>query len=456
MRNTLKRTAALYAFLILFLAGVGFLLFSLWQNGAVWSANKANQHIYKNGATVTAGAIFDRNGAVLAKTENGRRIYNDSAAVRKATLHVVGDDAGRISTGTQYLYRDKLSGYSLVEGIYGILHDEDNESHITLNIDSEACRVAYKAFGDSNGTVAVYNYRTGELLCSVSKPTFDVTDIPSDLTTNKAYDGVFLDKAVSGVYTPGSVMKIITAVSALQNIPGVEGQSFDCDEVYECDDGEVICNDEHGTVDFEEAFNQSCNFAFADITLQLGAKKLLATANALGFNKQLYCGDVRLKKSTFAPDTKNKSELGWAGIGQSTTLLNPTHLLAIVGAVANGGTGLAPNRIMEYATFFGNYAPSAETLVTLDPAVAQKVSRLMRSNVVNKYGEDHFPNLEFCAKTGTAQLDDADSHSWLAGFSARADLPLAVVCIVENGGWGSGKASTVGNEVMQYFLENYT
>ena len=81
---------------------------------------------------------------------------------------------------------------------------------------------------------------------------------------------------------------------------------------------------------------------------------------------------------------------------------------------------------------------------------------LMRSDVINRYGENKFPDLEFCAKTGTAQLDNADSHSWLAGFSARADLPLAVVSIAENGGFASGPATTVTNEVMQYFLDVYT
>ena len=67
-----------------------------------------------------------------------------------------------------------------------------------------------------------------------------------------------------------------------------------------------------------------------------------------------------------------------------------------------------------------------------------------------------FENLQMCGKTGTAQVDGAKSHSWFAGYSQRSDLPLAVVCIVEHGGYGSGIASTVTNKVMQYFLKDYT
>ena len=59
-----------------------------------------------------------------------------------------------------------------------------------------------------------------------------------------------------------------------------------------------------------------------------------------------------------------------------------------------------------------------------------------------------------CGKTGTAQVDGAKSHSWFAGYSQREDLPLAVICIAENGGYGSGIASDVSNKVMQYFLAN--
>ena len=82
--------------------------------------------------------------------------------------------------------------------------------------------MAYNAFGENNGAIAVYNYKTGELLFSVSKPAYDVNDVPSDLLNSEYYDGVFLDKTISGIYTPGSVMKIVTAVSALQNIPDIE------------------------------------------------------------------------------------------------------------------------------------------------------------------------------------------------------------------------------------------
>lgn len=452
MRITAKRAAIIYVLIIAFIVGTGIFVVSLVLNGADWASNKANRHIYSNGQITNAGTIYDCNGVVLAESSDNERVFAESAQVRRSVLHVVGDTAGYISTGTHYLYRDTLSGYSRIEGIYS-LKQNGTGTDITLNIDSEANRIALKAFGDYNGTVAVYNYKTGKLVCSVSKPTYDVENKPDDLLTNEKYDGVFLDKAISGVYTPGSIMKIITAACAIENIPDIYSKTFECTGSYETGDGKVICNGVHGKVDFQKAMNESCNCAFAEISIELGAEKLKATAESMGFNKRLYAKEIRLTKSTFSPDTQSKSELGWAGIGQSTTLVNPMHFLSVMGAIANGGTGYAPDRIRSMGTVSELVGRTPETIVKINSDTAAKLDKLLRSNVKDKYGDGKFPNLQMCGKTGTAQIDGEKSHSWFVGYSQREDLPLAVVCIVENGGYGSGMASSVSNKVLQYFLD---
>lgn len=455
MRITARRAAVIYALILAFLAGVGIFVVSLVLNGSEWASHKANRHIYASGTIVNAGTIYDINGVELAKSSDNERIFAGSEAVRKSVLHVVGDTAGYISTGTHYLYRDVLSGYSKIEGIYN-LKQSGTGTDITLNIDSEANKIAYKALGDYNGAVAVYNYKTGQLLCSVSKPTYDIKNRPDDLLTNEIYSGVFLDKVISGIYTPGSIMKIITAACAIENIPDICSRTFECDGEYEAGDGTVICNGVHETQNFQQAMNNSCNCAFAEISLELGAAKLKATAESMGFNAQLYAKEIRLTKSRFSPATQSKSELGWAGIGQSTTLVNPSHFLAIMGAIANGGNGCAPDRIRSTGTVSQIVGRMPETIITIKPETAAKLNELLRSNVKDEYGDWKFENLQMCGKTGTAQIDNAKSHSWFVGYSQREDLPLAVVCIAEHAGHGSGVASSVSNKVMQYFLKEFT
>ncbi len=453
MRITSRRAAVVYALILAFIAGVGFFVASLVMNGSEWASNKANRHIYSGGTIVNAGTIYDRNGVMLAKSSDNERVFANDSTLRKSVLHVVGDTAGRISTGTHYHYRDVLSGYSKIEGIYN-LKQTGIGTDIKLNIDSEANKIAYKALGDCDGAVAVYNYKTGELLCSVSKPAYDINNRPDDLLTNPKYDGVLLDKVISGIYTPGSIMKIVTAACAIENIPDIYSRTFECDGEYETGDGSVICNGVHGKVDFQKAMNESCNCAFAEISIELGAAKLKAAAESMGFNTQLYAKEIRLTKSRFAPSTESKAELGWAGIGQSTTYVNPSHFLAIMGAIANGGTGYAPDRIRALGSVSNIVGRISESIITIKPETAAKLHELLRSNVTDKYGDWKFKGLEMCGKTGTAQIDGEKSHSWFAGYSQRDDLPLAVICVAEHGGYGSGIASTVSNKVMQYFAEN--
>lgn len=455
MRITNKRAAVLYALILAFIAGIGLFVAGIVINGSEWASNKANRHIYSGGKIVNAGTIYDINGVVLAESKDNERVFAKSAAVRKATLHVVGDTAGYISTGTHYLYRDVLSGYSLSGGIYK-LKNSGTGTDITLNIDSEANRIAYEALGNYDGAVAVYNYKTGQLLCSVSKPTYDIKNKPDDLLTNEKYDGVFLDKVISGIYTPGSVMKIVTAACAIENISDIYSRTFECDGEYEASDGSVICNGVHGKVTFQQAMNESCNCAFAQISIELGADKLLAAAESMGFNQKLTAKEIRLTKSRFSPSKTSEAELGWAGIGQSTTYINPAHLLTILGAIANGGEGYAPDRIRSTGTFSEIVGRMPSTMIKINSETAAKLDELLRSNVEDKYGDWKFENLVMCGKTGTAQIDGAKSHSWFAGYSQREDLPLAVVCIAENAGYGSGVALSVSNKVMQYFLKSMT
>ena len=456
MKITVKRAYVFYAVILAFFAGVVFLVFSIYTHGEEWATNRANRHLYSRSNTVlSAGPILDIRGTILAETEDNKRIYNDDAQLRKAILHVLGDTNGFISTGTQNFYSDALSGYSFVDGVYS-LKTEGIGPELVLNIDSDACKVAYNALGKFNGCVAVYNYKTGELLCSVSKPTYDLVNKPDDVNTNPIYDGAYLDKVVSGLYTPGSIMKIVTAACAIENIPDIYERTFDCNGEYVITEGQrgVICNDDHKTgLTFEDAMNKSCNAVFAQIAVELGAEKLLATAESMGFNMTLQAREIRLKTSRFKPAISDNLELGWAGIGQSTTLVNPCHFLAIMGAVANGGEGYAPDRIRDMKGITaGQRTP--EVMVSLNPETAKQLDILLRSNIEKEYGDERFPNLQMCGKTGTAQITGATSHSWFVGYSQREDLPLAVVCIAENAGSGMKTAVNVSNEVMQYFLDN--
>ncbi|HOU10468.1 MAG TPA: penicillin-binding transpeptidase domain-containing protein, partial [Clostridiales bacterium] len=212
MKNIAKRAGVLYALAAAFIVGLVILTAQFAVNGGAWSSNRFNRHIYTRGQIASAGAITDRNGEVLAKSDGGKRLYHESRAVRKATLHAVGDTEGFISTGIQSAYRQELTGYSFLNGIY-TLKKYGRGSDIRLTLDANACAAAYNALDGRKGTVGVYNYKTGELLCMVSAPSYDVNNKPSAmaLASQEKYEGVYLNRFLSGLYTPGSTFKVVTA-----------------------------------------------------------------------------------------------------------------------------------------------------------------------------------------------------------------------------------------------------
>ena len=455
MNRTTRRGYVLLVLIAAFVVATGYVVYLFFVNGAAWSSNRANAHLYTSGQLTTAGTIYDADGKVLAKTADGRRVFNSSESVRRATLHVVGDPTGIISTGIHSAYKSKLSGYSFINGIYSLkTYGKGND--VTTSVMASACTAALRALNGHDGAVGVYNYKTGALVCVVSAPTYDINNPPSDLQTAEKYDGVFLNRLFSGVYTPGSTFKIVTALCALQNIPDIEQQTFTCDGSMELSGGKLVCMDTHGKLTFEQALNRSCNCAFAQIAMQLGADKLTATAHQLGFNTALKADAVNLAISTFNVAGTNKLDLSWAGVGQYETLVNPCHMMMIAGAIANGGQGISPSiisKITSPSDITIYKAITKNSAISIDPVAAGKLKALLRSDVENWYGDSRFPNLKMCGKTGTAEIDGKQSHSWFVGFSTREDYPLAVVVIAENAGSGSGVAMNTANAVLQSIVK---
>ena len=464
MKSISRRALSLYAIILLFLVGCGILFYNLVSNSSEWAMNRVNKHLYSSGTLATAGDITDINDVILATSENGQRVYNESKNVRMATLHTVGDSAGFIASGIQTSFKDELTGYTLVDGVYNLKrYGKGNDVKLTLN--SKICAAAYKALGDKKGTVGVMNYKTGELVCIVSTPTYDIKNKPDDITTDSSgkYDGIYMNRFFSGLYTPGSTFKVITAACAIENIPDLYSRTFECDGKILIGEGYVICNDTHGKIDFETALNKSCNCAFAKLADELGGEKLTATAERLGFNteKLIVSNKITCAKSKLNLSESTSLDIGWAGIGQYTTLINPCQMLTIISAIANGGGANTPYLVSEITN------PEGEVIFTektrglgeyFDYSVAQSLDNLLRSNVVNQYGDWYFPNLNMCGKTGTSVIsddEDAKPNALFVGYSQNEETPFAIIVVVENTTSAIKSAVPVASAVMKEINAQY-
>ena len=146
-----------------------------------------------------------------------------SYETRRATVHAVGDPGGNIASGAINVFKSQLIGYDILNGTY------DNSSQgkkIRLTIDAEANVAAYEALGGRTGLVGVYNYKTGEVLCMVSTPTFDPADRLPDEDDGEGY---YFNNFLDGKLTPGSTFKLVTAAAVIDNIDNRDSYTFDCD-----------------------------------------------------------------------------------------------------------------------------------------------------------------------------------------------------------------------------------
>ena len=447
-----------------FVVGLVFMTVSLVQNGDTWVMKRFNHHVYSNGELIGAGTIYDKDGDVLAETKDGDRVYSDSATTRKSTLHVVGDPKNFISTGVQSVYSARLTGYSLLFGVHNIQkYGKGND--LKLTIDRDICDEAYKALDGRKGTVGIVNYKTGEIVCSVSSPSYDVEDVPDNLLTSERYEGVYINRLLGAHYVPGSTFKLVTAICAIENIPDIYSREWVCDGEYQPKSGVAIkCNANHGKhINFKDALAKSCNSAFAQIAIELGQEKLATTAKELGIGSAVtVSGTIDSYAGHFDTTDKIKlgvDALGWTGIGQGNTRIAPITMLRIVSAVANGGTAVSFNIVDSLANQAGkalDFTLPSNQLSMMNSDVAAKLKKMMRYNVTNHYGESRYKGLNLCAKSGTAQIDSDESHNiaWFVGFMDDSEHPYAFVVAIENGNSGSQTAGPVAKRVLTKLVES--
>ena len=183
MHNTVKRAFLLIFVVGIFTVGAVVLAFSFFKNSEEWATHRANAHLYSGGQISSAGTVYDCTGEILAQTKDSKRYYSTDSSIRKAVLHAVGDTEGFMSTGVHALFESELTGYNIVSGTYYLSkYGVGNDINLTLN--AKVCKTAYNALNGRKGTVGVYNYKTGEIICMVSTPTYDPENKPDNETMN--------------------------------------------------------------------------------------------------------------------------------------------------------------------------------------------------------------------------------------------------------------------------------
>lgn len=421
MKKVKRRATAALLIAALLVVGLAVYLVRLADDGGAWAS-------YFSGGT-PGGTILDRNGVVLYSSDEDGYSFAEDWSTRVSCYHLLGDPNGNVRTGALRQFRDRLAGYSFLEGA-------TSGKTISLSVDSTLNVTAYSALAGRSGAVMLMDYTTGEVLCMVSSP----GDDPENPSSEPA-DGTYLNKCLSSSFTPGSVFKLVTLAAAIDNIPDLFERSLWCEGEMIVDGALLTCTGNHGSQTIEQALANSCNCAFGTLALELGPELMAEYAEKLGMTASLQLDGMDVLPGSFTKGGAGSVGLAWSGVGQYEDLVCPYAMLRYVSAIANGGSVYEP-------TLLGHGSLDRETDL-LSAETAQRIAEMMNYNVQNAYGSWVFPGLDVSAKTGTAEVGDGTSHAWMTGFLNDPAHPYAFVVILEHAGGGLANAGPVANTVLQ-------
>ncbi len=446
----------IFTTLLSLLVVIGMLLFVVqyFVKAGDWVTFQGSPHVY-SGGNISTGSIRDREG-VMVLTNGESRQYSDDEMIRKATIHLLGDRYGYIEAPLINAYADKLLDYNTITGTY---NTSETGNIMNLTLSANACVTALNALGERKGTVGVYNYETGEILCMVSSGTYDPDNMPSTETieSDDYYEGVYLNRFTRATYVPGSIFKLITAAAAIDNIPDVFDRTFRCEQQTIIGGEYVTCEQYHGDISFGTGLVKSCNIVFGELAVELGADTLTKYAESAGINSSLTFDGTKTAAGNFDLSGAGEASIAWAGIGQYTNLINPCQFMTFVGSIAAGGQAASPYVVDSVETPEGIKVYSADQKMlerTMSQDTAETLTEMMREDVVSNYGTYHFPDVYVCAKSGTAEIDGEAPNAMFAGFVQDSQYPLAFIVIVENAGSGSEVCASIAGDVLASCMES--
>lgn len=447
MNRVSRRASALLILILLLCGGLGFFVFEYFTKAEGWVVSAGSPHVF-NSTNIGCGQVTDRSGELLLDI-TAKRAYADDLSVRMSTLHLLGDRQGRISAPAIAHYGREMTGYDLINGLYSY---SGAAGKAVLTISSEVQAAALEAMGDRKGTIGIYNYKTGEILCAVTTPTYDPDNVPDiEADTTGTYEGVYLNRFVQSAYIPGSIFKIVTTAAALECVPDILDRTFECTGLYEYGIDKVSCERSHGKLNLKQALAKSCNCCFGQIANLVGGENLQKYADQFQITQPIKFDGVTTTRGNFDMTNAARVEVAWGGIGQYTDLINPCRYMVFMGAIGGGGKAANPYLVSE-VSIEGEQTYAAKTSYTdrlLPEGTVNILREYMRNNVTSVYGDEHFPGLNVCAKSGTSQLGgDQVSNAMFAGFVDDEEYPLAFIVVVENGGYGSSTCVPILSKVL--------
>jgi len=405
----------------------------------------------------------------------------------------VGEMGGR--AGVEREYDDRLTGQdgSVVEVVdsFGRKRDELDTAppvqgrEVKLSISAVLQDKAEKLLGEREGAIVALDPATGEVLAMASYPNFDPNRFISRFTPEE-WTGLVNDpasplenRAVRGLYAPGSIFKLVMALAGLDQGYVTEQTSVYCNGSISIYGTPRACwfPQGHGSMDLANAIKNSCNIYFYTLGRQMGIDAIAAAADRMGLGRKTGL-DLPGEKEGLVPssDWKMKTlKTPWfpgetisVAIGQGQLQVTPLQIAAMTAIVANRGRRVVPHLVLEDRGHPAAARPEAAGPPPFRASTFESVIEGMWRSV-NDGGTGQGARVEglnACGKTGSTQVVSREraemmaragkpikTHSWFSGFAPRDNPRIVVTVLVEFGGGGGATAGPLAREMFSCWKE---
>lgn len=455
MKNTKRSLFLLYAITALFLSLCLYLVYFQLVVGPGIINNSYNRRNYVDETLIRRGNFYDTHGTALTITVDERGHIIDNP---RSYAHIIGYNSQEYGkSGMERTYNHTLLGISS-DDLFGRLKDVvqgqvGNDIHLT--IDNDLQLFCYDLLEGHRGSIVVLNPQTGAIKAMVSRPSFDANSINvlwEEIIESES--APLLNRSSQGLYTPGSIMKVITAVGILES--GIDPSYEDTGE--QTIDGYTYYNYQggvYGEIGLEEALSDSVNTYFTKKSIEVGEELLKDVAGRFYFNRTIPFELATSRSLAFYNDNMSQNEIASAGFGQGDTLVTPLNMAAAFGAIGNNGTMMRPY-ILEEIRSPRNVATFRSVTQRLSqvttPAIASTLNDYLVTTV-SEGGAAAVEGVEVAGKTGTAENLSGNQHAWFAGYAPARGPSIAVAIILEEEGrTGNAAAAPLARRIFERML----
>jgi penicillin-binding protein 2 len=355
---------------------------------------------------------------------------------------------------------------------------------LKTSLDLELQKLTYQKLGRYAGSAIAMDIKTGEVLACVSTPSFDTNKFSFGITQPEFNELLknerkpLINKFLSGQYSPGSVVKPIIALAALENKIVDQDYTHFCSGKIELYGQEFYCwkDGGHGKINLKDAIKKSCDIYFYEVARLLGVDRLAETIRKFNFG-QTTLKDFDEERKGLVPDTKwKKNVLGkpWllgetliTGIGQGYILATPMQICKSIAEFANGGYSVNPTFYFDEKSKLSRIDFDSENIKIINEALVAATNEPGGTS----YGSRLSGKLKFAGKTGTSQVtkltikdreDNANpnsreykyrDHSLFAGFGPVEEPKYAVAVVAEHAGPGSRVAAPIASSMFDFLFK---